>query len=241
MNKKPDKEILTLIDSIVSRKVKNKPKMPEPLLKITATAKDLYKSGLPEWIEHVDEYKHNYGKSAPYDVAIIKSPSPEMIDEKGYYKKRESFGDHPNLAAVDASFWEKNNQTPSMFFTGQLIRTKYCISLFLFRKSLLKAVSEVTGINFCDQVDRWYEEIKDDLQMYEDLLSRALTLSDGARESFSGVPDTINLDEIQINEELEKKFRERISQPLESEKWVADCMLPFHKELIKKSENGVFT
>ena len=128
-----------------------------------------------------------------------------------------------------------------MFFTCQLIRTKYYISVFLFRKSLLKAVSEVTGINFCDQVDRWYEEIRDNLQTYEDFLSRVITLSDRARESLSGVPDTINLDEIQISPQLEKKFRERISHPLESEKWVADCMLSFSKELIQKSEDGVFT
>ena len=105
----------------------------------------------------------------------------------------------------------------------------------------MKAVSEVTGINFCDQVDRWYEEIRDNLQTYEDFLSRVITLSDRARESLSGVPDTINLDEIQISPQLEKKFRERISHPLESEKWVADCMLSFSKELIQKSENGVFT
>jgi hypothetical protein len=164
-----------------------------------------------------------------------------MIDEKGYYKQGKSFADHPHLAPPDASFWERNNQTPRTFFTGQLLKTKYCISLFLFRKSLLKAVSEATGINFCDQVDRWYEEIKYALDDYEGTLERALTVSDGARESLGGVPDTINLDEIQISPQLEGKFRERISQPLESEKWVADCMLSFHKELIQKSENGVFT
>ena len=70
--------------------------------------------------------------------------------------------------------------------------------------------------------------------MYEDFLSRVIILSDGARDSLNGVPDTINLDEIQISPQLEKKFRERISQPLESEKWVADCMFSFHKRIDTK-------
>lgn len=158
---------------------------------------------------------------------IIQNPSSE-----------KSLANHRQLAFPDSSAWERISQTPKTFFTFRLLEAKHYISLFLFRKSLLKAVSDATGIDFCDQVDRWYEEMKYDLEIYENFLSKALTLSDGIRDSLSGIPDTINLDEIQISERLENKFRERISQPLESEKWVVDCMLPFHKELIEKSENG---
>jgi hypothetical protein len=239
-NTKSDKEILALIDSTLSREAKIQQEKPEPPLRNEVKVKDLSKSGLPEWIKHVDEYKHNYGKCAPYDVAIIQNPSPDMIDEKGYYKKRNSFGDHPYLAPPDASFWERSKQTSSTFFTGQLLKTKYYISLFLFRKSLLKSVSEVTGINFSEQVDKWYDAIKRSLKVYKETLNRALTVSDRARKSLSGTLHTINLEELQISPMLEEKFRERLSKPLEIDKWVLDCGMYFIEEMKEKAKDGVF-
>jgi hypothetical protein len=229
LNTKTDKEILALIYPTFSSQARIRSGKLEPLVRHKIRVKDLYESHLPEWVEHVDEYKHNYGKSAPYDVAVIQNPTRDMIDEKGYYRKKQSTADHREI----------NDRTVRTLFTGQFPTIKYYISLFLFRKSLLKAVSESTGIYFCDQVDRWYEEIKSALSRYEEIMNNALLISDGSKKPSGRIPETVNLEELQISSTLEERFRDRLSKPLETDKWVSECHLYFIEEMKEKMVTGM--
>jgi len=152
-----------------------------------------------------------------------------MIDAKGYYRKSQSGVGHRDI----------NERTVRTLFTGQLPTIKYYISLFPFRRSLLKAVSEATGINFCDQVDRWYEEIKSALGRYEEIQNNALLISDSAKKP-CGIVEIISLNELQISPKREEKLRGRLSKPLEADKWVLDCHMYFIEEMKEKANNGGF-
>lgn len=246
--KKPDNEILAIIDATISREPEFKMKKPEPLLeKSTATGDALYNTGWPEWIEWIDEYKHNTDKGAPYEVAVIQNPSPHQVDDKGHYKKRMSLADHPLLGNPDTIIWKRLKQTPRTAFTAIFLRVKHKIALFLFKKSLTKVLTEETGINFSEPTDKWYKNIESALNSYEDTLERATTVSSRARESLSGILEAINLDEIQIKPEIEDKFRKWLSEPLERDgpdflrKWPIRCQSCFHEEMMQMSKNGSFS
>ena len=211
ITKKTDKDILAYIDSSISAEPEHKPKKPEPLLeKSTTTGEVLYNAGLPEWIKDIDEYSHNWGESAPYQCAILQNPFPQEIDDKGYYKKRESLVDHNLLGNPDTVLCGKLKQTPRTAFTAMLLNVRRNIKTFLFKRSLTKVLTEETGVNFSEQTDKWYEDIKSFLTDYETTLERAITASDRAREALSDLLDVIDLDELQIKPEMEDKFRKSL-------------------------------
>jgi hypothetical protein len=243
--KKSDDEILGIIDSSISAEPEFKMKEPEPFLeKSTATGEALYNTGWPEWI---DEYKHNIDKGAPYEVAVIQNPSPHQVDDKGHYKKRMNLAYHPLLGNPDMLIWKRLKQTPRKAFTAILLRVKYKIVLFLFKKSLAKVLTEETGINFSKPTDKWYKNIEFALNSYEDTLERATTVSSRAKESLNSILHAIDLDEIQIKPEMEDKFRRWLSEPLEGDgpdflrKWPIRCQSCFHEEMMQMSENGTFS
>ena len=245
---KPDNEILAIIDSTISREPEFKMKDPEPFLsESTATGEALYNTGWSEWIDWIDVYKHNIDLSAPYEVAVIQRPSPHQIDDKGHYKKRTSLADHPLLGNPDTLIWKGFKQTSKTAFTSILLRVKHKISLFLFKLSLAKILTEKTGINFSEPTDKWYKNIKTALNSYEDTLKRATMVSSRAKESLNGIPAAINLDEIQIKPEMEDKFRKFLSEPLERDGpdylriWPIRCQSCFHEEMMQMSENGTFS
>jgi hypothetical protein len=247
--KKPDHEILAIIDSTISREPEFKMKEPEPALeKSTATGEALYNNtGWPEWIEWIDEYKHNIDKGALHEVAVIQNPSPWRVDNKGHYKKRMSLADHPLVGHPDTLVWKRLKQTPRTAFTAVLLNVKHRIALFLFKKSLAKVLTGETGIDFSEPTDKWYKNIESALNSYEDTLERATTVSSRAKESLSGIPDAIDLDEIQIKPEMEDKFRKWLSEPLAGDgpgflrKWSIRCQSCFHEEMMQMSKNGTFS
>jgi hypothetical protein len=91
-----------------------------------------------------------------------------------------------------------------------LLNVKHNIKMFLFKRSLTKVLTEETGVNFSEQTDKWYENIKFLLTDYETTLERAITASDRAREALSDLLDVIDLDELQIKPETEDKFRKSL-------------------------------
>jgi hypothetical protein len=233
ITKKTDKDVLAYIDSSISVEPKHKLKKPEPLLeKSTTTGEALYNTGLSEWIKDIDEYNHNWDGSAPYQCAIIQNPFPQEIDDKGYYKKRKSLIDHNLIGNPDTVFWGKLKQTPRTAFTTMLLNVKHNIKMFLFKRSLTKVLTEETGVNFSEQTDKWYENIKFLLTDYETTLERAITASDRAREALSDLLDVIDLDELQIKPETEDKFRKSLwGQDIGSEylrlikAWSMNCQI----------------
>jgi len=114
---------------------------------------------------------------------------------------------HPLLGNPDMLIWKRLKQTPRKAFTAILLRVKYKIVLFLFKKSLAKVLTEETGINFSKPTDKWYKNIEFALNSYEDTLERATTVSSRAKESLNSILHAIDLDEIQIKPEMEDKFR----------------------------------
>lgn len=243
ITKTTDKDILAYIDSSIALEPERKPKKPEPLLeKSTTTGEVLYNAGLPEWIEYIDEYKHNYDDRAPYQCAILQNPFPQEIDDKGYYKKRKSLIGHNLIGNPDTVLWGKLKQTPRTAFTAMLLNVRHNIKTFLFKRSLANILTEETGVNFSEQTDKWYEDIKSFLTDYEITLKRAITVSDRARESLSDLLDVIVLDELQIKPETEDKFRKSLwGQDIGSEylrlikAWSMNCQIIYNEAI--KGEN----
>jgi hypothetical protein len=95
-------------------------------------------------------------------------------------------------------------------------------------------------IDFCDQVEGWYEEIKSASRRYQEILHNALRFSDRAKKPSGSIVEATNLDELQISPMLEEKFRDRLSKPLEGHKWVSECHMYILEEVKEKAENGVF-
>jgi hypothetical protein len=123
------------------------------------------------------------------------------------------------------------NQTLKNFLTYQIQRVKTSVSLFLFSKTILNIFTEKTGIGFNEQLDFWYERIKSSIDIYSKALNDSLIISAREKKDLDGVLDPIGLDDIQINKEIEQKFRERLCLPLERDIWEIECKKLFYEDL----------
>lgn len=235
INKEKDKE---RAEALLAKKKPLTAREKKFLDKELISAKACYKAGLPGW-EYIDLYEPNYSEEygGPGGVALIQDPLPAQVNEKGYHEPHKSLQNDRMFGIPDVPTWKRIKATPRMFFTTILLRGKDRIQLFLFYKSVLKVVSEITGINFCEHPDAWYEDIQHTLSLFQDTFSKVTTVSDRFRGSLTDIPVIIDLEELLISQELEEKFRKRLSEPLDGCKWLMACQMFFYEEMIAKEEN----
>lgn len=206
------------------------------------SAEACYKAGLPGW-KYIDLYEPNYSEEygGLGGVAIMQNPLPYRVDEKGFYKLHESLLDDRMLGIPDTHTWERIKATPGTFFISALLKARKQITLFLFYRSVLKVVSEATSINFCEHPDKWYEDIKHTVDLFEGIFKKTITISERARKVLSDMPEIINLEELQIRPEIETKFRNRLSESPEGSKWLMDCQTYFFEGIIEKEQSLFIT
>jgi len=206
------------------------------------SAEACYEAGLPGW-EYIDLYEPNYSEEygGPGGVAIIQDPHPYRVDANGYYKLHESLLDDRMLRVSDCTTWGRIKVTPRTFFTNILLRVKDMIASFLFYRSVIKVFSEATSINFREHPDAWYEDIQHTLSLFQDTFSKVTTVSDRFRGSLIDIPVIIDLKELLISQELEEKFRKRLSEFLDGCKWLMACQVFFLEEMIEKEESLFIT
>jgi len=227
---KPDNEILAIMDFAISAEPKRKIKEPEPYLeKSTAEGKALYNNGWPEWISWVDNYKHNLDKSAPYEVAVIQNPSSHQVDERGYYIKRNGIADHPFIKMQDNPIWEKIKLTPRRFFSIQFQKAEQNIARFLFYRSVLRAVSDVLGLNLTSEIDEWYKDLETIWDSLEEGIDKIMALSQKAKDVFSNIP-VIEMEDLMPSPEVIQYIERRIREPLNIHEWIYDCEMASYKE-----------
>lgn len=120
---------------------------------------ELYQTGLPEWIEWIDTYKPNLdemtaarpeGMMQAMRAAIIQQPEPEEIDERGYYIEKDIFSSKelPDL--------EKEKEDIEVFLKA----VKSRIKSFLAIQAVMDAISQITGIDFSEDLRQWYREVE---------------------------------------------------------------------------------
>ena len=198
---KPDNEILAIMDFAISAEPKRKIKEPEPYLeKSTAAGKALYNTGWPEWINWIDEYKPNFDKSAPYELAVIQNPSLHQIDQRGYYIKRNGIADHPFIKMQDNPIWEKIKLTSRRYFSIQLQKAEQNIAKFLFYRSVLRAVSDVLGLSLTSELDEWYKDLEEIWVSLEEGFDKIMVLSQKAKDVFCNIPE-IELEDLKPSPE----------------------------------------
>jgi hypothetical protein len=132
----------------------------DSLIELTAfIGEELYETGLPEWIEHIETYMPNFfeetsarpdGMMQSRRVAIIQNPAPDEIDERGYWIERDVFSskDKPDL--------EKERERIHTFLDA----VKHRIKAFLAILAVMDAISQIVGIDFSEDMRQQHEQIK---------------------------------------------------------------------------------
>ena len=120
---------------------------------------ELYQTGLPEWIEHIETYIPNWyeetaarpdGMMQAQRVAVIQNPKPEEVDERGYWIEKDVFGSSkkPDI--------EKEKEHIGTFLHSIKIRIKSFLSIL----AVMDAISQIVGIDFSEDIRQQYEQIE---------------------------------------------------------------------------------
>lgn len=142
---------------------------------------------------------------------------------------------------VDENDLKNFNESPRITLAAMYLELKHKIALFEGRRSITKILSEVTDINFSEKPDKWNEDIKHELRLYESAMEKVIVSSDVAKKELSRIPVGIEIDGLGLNQEVEDKIRRRLLQPLEKDKWMYECLTFLDRELMRMAENGVFS
>lgn len=234
-NKKTDEELLAMMETVLYKEPSKKMEEPEPLLdRSTATGEALFTANLPEWVTWISEYKHNLEGYPPHQVAVIQNPDKEQVDERGYFKNQGPFaGFFPQGSlSIDCLHNMAPNLCPSI--EALLLEAKQELAYFLFCKSLLEILSDVTGVPFHEDVEREERRIIAALARVKGNLDKAGMRGEGNEEWHVGVAGALDIDNLKPSPELEKFFRKRLNEPLETDKWLQDCRSHGLKEILRK-------
>ena len=208
---------------------------PEPFLeKCEATGAALYKTGLPEWVQWVDEYKHNYDQSAPYSVAVIQDPSGVSLDENGYYKGK-TISQNAFFASPDETLFNSMSLSPGAYIGKRIDDAKEFLRIYYFVRNLIQIFTDMTGVNFCEDI-----ETEDDPMIeasWESLgivLNNAIDLSGRVKKILEGMPDLGKVDNFKPSSEVESFCKKRLSEyPLGYRDWYYSCREFWLKESFK--------
>lgn len=143
-------------------------------------ASDLYKAGLPEWIQDIDTYIPDLdeetsarpaGMLQSSKVAIIQTPDPEDLDERGYWIDKDPLKDLSDYRRKQA----RRSEGSSLDMADFLIKAHSIISekikTFLAMQAVIEAVSKVTGVDFSEDMEGWYKDIQNHINLYNIYLS----------------------------------------------------------------------
>lgn len=130
------------------------------LLELTVfIGEELYKAGLPEWVEWIDTYMPNLdeltaarpeGMMQGRRVAVIQNPKPDEVDERGYWIEKDIFNskEEPDI--------EGHKEMIGTFLKA----IKERIKAFLSIMAVMDAISQIVGIDFSEDMREQHGQIE---------------------------------------------------------------------------------
>jgi len=137
---------------------------------------DLYQIGLSKaWIE---EYEPNLeeetlarpvGMMQSSRVAILQNPKPGDLDERGYYKDPGFLERLSGYHAI-GDRKERIDFSETEILEAMHKQASERIKIFLAIQASIEAVSETVGVQFTEDLEKWYEDIQAQVAIYNSLL-----------------------------------------------------------------------
>ena len=202
--------------------------------KCEATGEALYNAGLSEWVQWVDEYKHNYDQSAPYSVAVIQDPSGVSLDENGYYKGK-TISQNAFFASPDETLFNIMSLSPGAYIGKRIDDAKEFLKIYYFVRNLIQVFTDMTGVNFCEDIETEDDPmIETSWESLSNILKHASSISGRVKEILAGMPDLEKVENFKPSPEIESFFKKRLSEyPLGYRDWYYSCREFWLKENFK--------
>jgi len=144
--------------------------MEEQLLKYTflqaseVAGLDLWIGCLEQYIPGLDEESRvrPEGSVEPLKVAIIQDPAPSDLDARGYYK------DPTPEVLFNLSRHPRPQEWKDLPGDLQTLQHKASesIKVFLAIQAVLEAISEILGVNLLSDMETWYKDTENTVEMY---------------------------------------------------------------------------
>jgi len=223
------KSLQSLLDGTISQEDQ------DSLLSFSyVTTQDLYKLGLPEWIEYVDidsqddlvtEFGDDIGLRG---IAIIKDPKDSQIDKRGHFIRGR---DRLELKGISEEIETKN-----------LIRTAISeveekAKMVLAFYAVAELASEALGVDFLEDIRLWLEDLKTDIDRY----NRArldIVYIHSVPDSIKEQLKPINLEKLKPYTRTINELKARMALSL-GDNWWEDSKKILLKDLLEKeAEDG---
>lgn len=197
-----------------------------------ASGEDLYQTGLPEWLTWIDEYKPGLGEEDLSDmrgIAVLVNPRPDMLDERGHYKRTYPTGLNKALTGDLLAMAEA--------FSEGIRRAKEEIKIVLSFASIAEAVSEVTGVDFTEDIKEWIKDLEIQVKQYNRLRQRVV-YAESIPEEVKVAIQPLDLDRLKPYAKTIKYLQERIALGL-GEGWYEDAKRALVEDLMEKEAQDV--
>jgi hypothetical protein len=220
INKNDQTELIKALEKLLEGSL-TKEEEEDLLLYTFSSGRDLYNSGLPEWIEWIDEYPGYTKDIDDRGIAIIVDPDPDKLDDKGHYKS--IYKSYNELLTQERDFDLIGT------FTGATKQAKEEIKVILAFQAILQILSVAIGIDFTEDIKVWIKDVESEIGEYNRLKLRV--------ESEELIPEEIKetLPYLDINKfkpsaKTTKYLKERLSMSL-GDNWWNDVRQAFREDL----------
>jgi hypothetical protein len=198
--RRDQEKLISTLEGLLDGSIK--PDKAEAILKaFYTTGEELYKTGLPEQVSWIDEFKPalHKGEGTLSGIAVIQDPKDSMLDERGYYYK-SSYADDwmPSKGSGMADTYQQGHK--------QIIES---IKLFLAFHSIVEAVSEVIGIDFAEETRGWLDSLSSIIDSHNQTVEQARYYALSEILGYEIKP--IKLDRYKPSAQTVKYLRERMS------------------------------
>jgi len=187
----------------------------DQLCYVYCSGADLYQAGISKrW---VDEYHPGLddetgarpaGMMQSLSVAILQEPRPDQIDERGHYREPrllEKVSEYKRLQSRQ----ERIGQTEEEILKALHRIASEHIKVFLAIQASIEAVSKFIGVEFTEDLDDWYEDIENQVTMFNEKLEQ-----DGRRPPhYLGMPElkSLKIGRLKPTAKSLRYYRERIA------------------------------
>lgn len=186
-----------------------------------SSGRDLYNSGLPEWIEWIDKYP---GYSKDLDsrgIAIVVDPDPKKVDDKGHYKSiyrsyNETLTQDRDFDLIDT-------------FTSTTKLAKEEIKVILAFQAIIQTLSEVIGIDFTEDIKVWIKDVESEIEEYNRLKMR-IESTDHIPEEVKQTLPYLDINKFKPSAKTTKYLKDRLSMSL-GDNWWSDVRKAFKEDL----------
>ena len=197
----------------------------------------LMNNNLKDQYDKIAEY-YNWLNSYGSFLSVIKSANILYLQIQNLISNAENIF---KSYLMEKILGKQLKDAPKQYFINVYLTIKYKICLFLFERSLANILTDITGINFAEQPNKWFDEIENSLAKFLNIIEAVTSEDKNPMKILEGDPTNFDIDELKIDSELESKIRERLNEPLERNIWYYECLNYFTEVLQTMLNTGVFT